>query len=103
MRSKVGKVPVRPRGRREVIRPNRVPPAPDLPLPMTSAQKTYRPVDVPGLFEHQLDPALFTGDRLDTLCQEAARRGTLKVQFADPGRQRYGNDPIYSSPSYPIL
>jgi hypothetical protein len=70
---------------------------------MSSPQKTYRPVDVPGLFEHQLDPSLFTGDRLDALCREAARRGTLKVQFADPGRQRYGNDPIYSSPSYPIL
>ena len=64
---------------------------------------SYPSADTPGLFEHRLDPALFTGDRLDALCQEADRRGTLKVQFADPGRQRYGNDPIYARPSYPIL
>ena len=25
------------------------------------------------------------------------------MQFADPGSQRYGNDPIYARPSYPIL
>jgi hypothetical protein len=60
-------------------------------------------LDTPALFEHRLDPALFTSDRLDALCREADRRGTLKVQFADPGRQRYGNDPIYTRPSYPIL
>lgn len=64
---------------------------------------TYPPVDTPGLFDHRLDPALFSSDRLDSLCQEAHRRGTLKVQFADPGRQRYGNEPIYTRPSYPIL
>lgn len=60
-------------------------------------------VDTPALFEHELDPELFTSDRLDDLCREADRRGSLKVQFADPGRQRYGNDPIYARPSYPIL
>jgi hypothetical protein len=64
---------------------------------------SYRAPDRPGLFEHSLDPALFTSDRLDELCREALRRNTLKVQFADPGRQRYGNDPHYTSPSYPIL
>ena len=47
----------------------------------------------PACSSTQLDPALFTSDRLDELCREAAARGTLKVQFADPGRQRYGNDP----------
>lgn len=64
---------------------------------------TYPSPDTPALFEHALDPALFTGDRLDALCREADRLGSLKVQFADPGRQRYGNDPIYTRPSYPIL
>jgi hypothetical protein len=60
-------------------------------------------VDTPRLFEHALDPELFASARLDALCNEADRRGSLKVQFADPGRQRYGNDPIYTRPSYPIL
>jgi hypothetical protein len=60
-------------------------------------------VDTPRLFEHDLDPALFTSERLDALCRGAAERGTLKVQFTDPGRQRYGNDPIYTRPSYPVL
>ena len=68
-----------------------------------SPSRTYRPADIPGLFEHQLDPDLFTSDRLDELCREADRRGSLKVQFADPGRQRYGNDPIYTRPSFPII
>jgi len=70
---------------------------------MSSTETTWRSPDVPGLFEHKLDPALFTSDRLDELCRDADRRGTLKVQFADPGRQRYGNDPIYARPSYPIM
>ncbi len=60
-------------------------------------------VDIPRLFEHSLDPALFTSDRLDALSRQAADRGALKVQFTDPGRQRYGNDPIYTRPSYPVL
>jgi hypothetical protein len=64
---------------------------------------TYPSPYTPSLFEHSLDPELFTSDRLDELCREADRRGSLKVQFADPGRQRYGNDPIYTRPSYPIL
>jgi hypothetical protein len=64
---------------------------------------TYPSPDIPSLFEHALDPALFTSDRLDELCKEADRRGYLKVQFADPGRQRYGNDPIYAKPSYPVI
>jgi hypothetical protein len=68
-----------------------------------STSHTYQAVDKPALFEHQLDPELFTGDRLDDLCRRAAARGSLKVQFADPGRQRYGNEPIYARPSYPIL
>src|SRR5262245_66579166 len=63
----------------------------------------YPSPDIPSLFEHSLDPELFTSDRLDQLCREAEQRGTLKVQFADPGRQRYGNDPIYTRPSYPVL
>jgi mannose-6-phosphate isomerase-like protein (cupin superfamily) len=57
----------------------------------------------PTLFEHHLDPALFTSERLDELCRLAAERGSLKVQFADPGRQRYGNDPVYTTASYPIV
>ena len=64
---------------------------------------SYPSADTPMLFEHQLDASLFTSDRLDELCREADRRGSLKVQFTDPGRQRYGNDPIYTRPSYPIL
>lgn len=64
---------------------------------------SYPSTEIPALFEHRLDPELFTGDRLDELCDQAARRGSLKVQFADPGRQRFGNDPIYTLPSYPIL
>src|SRR5579871_1833957 len=64
---------------------------------------SYPPVDTPALFEHKLDPALFTSDQLDELCRQAARRGSLKVQFADPGRQRYGNEPIYTHPSFPIV
>ena len=57
----------------------------------------------PRLFDHQLDPGLFTSERLDELCREADARGTLKVQFCDPGRQRYGNEPIYTRPSYPLV
>ena len=64
---------------------------------------TYPSAEIPALFEHRLDSSLFTSDRLDELCAQASVRGSLKVQFADPGRQRYGNDPIYTSPSYPIL
>ncbi|HZQ16586.1 MAG TPA: hypothetical protein VFA82_07405 [Gaiellaceae bacterium] len=60
-------------------------------------------VHAPALFEHRLDPELFTSDRLDALCRQAAERGSLKVQFADPGTQRYGNEPIYTRPSYPIV
>ena len=44
---------------------------------MSFTETTYRSADVPGLFEHHLDPALFTSDRLDDLCREADRRGTL--------------------------
>jgi hypothetical protein len=69
----------------------------------TSPTHTAPGIDVPRLFEHQLDKDLFTSDRLDWLCREADKRGSLKVQFADPGRQRYGNDPVYTSPTYPIL
>src|SRR4051794_17659103 len=61
------------------------------------------PGETPRLFEHRLDPSLFAGDRLDWLCREAGRRGLLKVQFADPGRQRHGLDPIYTRPRYPLL
>ena len=64
---------------------------------------TYTPSDTPSLFRHHLDPALFTGERLDELCRAAREWGKLKVQFADPGRQRYGNEPVYTSPSYPLL
>ena len=64
---------------------------------------TYPSADIPALFMHTLDPELFTRDRIDDLCKEAARSGTLKVQFADPGRSRYGNDPIYARPSYPVV
>jgi hypothetical protein len=64
---------------------------------------SYPSADTPALFEHRLDPELFTSERLDALCREADKRGSLKVQFADPGKQRYGNDPIYARPSYPIV
>jgi hypothetical protein len=63
------------------------------------------PIDTatPRLFEHDLDPALFESDRLDRLVREAERRGKLGVQWADPGRQRYGNEPVHTSPRYPVL
>ncbi len=64
---------------------------------------TFQDPYTPALFEHNLDPDLFTSDRLDAMCREADRRGSLKVQFADPGRQRFGNDPVYTRPSYPII
>jgi hypothetical protein len=60
------------------------------------------PAETPRLFDHRLDPSLFADDRLDWLCREAERRGLLKVQFADPGRQRHGLDPIYTRPRYPL-
>jgi hypothetical protein len=60
-------------------------------------------VDTPRLFRHELDASLFSGERLDALCRRADELGQLKVQFADPGRQRYGNDPIYTHASYPLL
>jgi hypothetical protein len=61
------------------------------------------PAETPRLFDHRLDPSLFAGDRLDWLCREAERRGLLKVQFADPGKQRHGLDPVYTRPRYPLL
>lgn len=57
----------------------------------------------PRLFEHRLDPQLFTSDRLDELVREAHARDSLGVQWADPGRQRFGNDPVYTVPRYPVL
>jgi hypothetical protein len=69
----------------------------------TEARPTSHFLEQPFLYEHRLDPELFTSDRLDALCRQAASRGSLKVQFADPGRQRYGNEPVYAQPSYPIL
>lgn len=57
----------------------------------------------PRLFEHGLDPSLFTSERLDELVREAQARDSLGVQWADPGRQRYGNDPVYTSPRFPVL
>jgi hypothetical protein len=57
----------------------------------------------PRLFEHDLDPALFTSERLDDLVRRADARGHLGVQWADPGRQRYGNGPIHTTPHYPVL
>ena len=57
----------------------------------------------PRLFEHDLDPALFTSERLDELARAAHARDRLGVQWADPGRQRFGNDPVYTGPRYPIV
>jgi hypothetical protein len=68
---------------------------------MTTQARTD--AETPRLFDHGLDPELFTGDRLDELVREGQRRGTLAVQFADPGRQRFGNDPVYTSPRFPVL
>lgn len=63
------------------------------------------PIDAtqPRLFEHDLDPSLFTGDRLDELVRQAQARDSLGVQWADPGRQRFGNDPVYTTPRFPVL
>ncbi len=57
----------------------------------------------PRLFEHGLDPELFTSERLDELVREAQARDSLGVQWADPGRQRFGNDPVYTTPRFPVL
>jgi hypothetical protein len=57
----------------------------------------------PRLFEHDLDPDLFAGDRLDWLTREAEKRDKLGVQWADPGRQRHGNEPIHTGPRFPVL
>ncbi len=60
-------------------------------------------VSTPRSFTHDLDPELFTPDRLDFLTREAEKRGRLKVQLADPGRERPGNEPIYTEPRYPTV
>ena len=57
----------------------------------------------PRVFDHDLDPELFTSDRIDWLTREAAKRDRLGVQWADPGRTRFGNDPIHTTPRYPVL
>jgi hypothetical protein len=35
--------------------------------------------------------------------REAQKRDRLGVQWADPGRQRFGNDPVYTTPRFPVL
>lgn len=57
----------------------------------------------PRLFEHDLDPGLFESDRLDWLVREAERRNKLGVQWADPGRQRHGNEPVHTSTRCPAV
>jgi hypothetical protein len=64
---------------------------------------TARSATEPRLFEHNLDPDLFSGDRLDWLVREAERHNQLAVQLADPGKQRPGNDPIYTKARFPVL
>jgi len=69
---------------------------------MTTTDARHDPT-TPRLFEHDLDPQLFTSERLDRLVRAAAERGMLGVQWADPGRQRFGNEPIHTFPRYPVL
>lgn len=69
---------------------------------MTSVQ-AKPDAETPRLFEHDLDPGLFTGERLDELVRAAQKRDSLGVQWADPGRQRFGNDPVYTTPRFPVL
>jgi hypothetical protein len=58
-------------------------------------------VDQPSLYEHDLDPALFTRERLDELVRNAP---LLDVQFADPGRERPGLDkPVFTHAQPPVL
>src|SRR4051812_21418462 len=64
---------------------------------------TKHDATTPRLFEHGLDPELFTSDRLDELVREAQARDSLGVQWVDPGRQRFGNDPVYTTPRFPVL
>jgi hypothetical protein len=60
-----------------------------------------RAVDRPRLFEHDLDPALFTGERLDDLVRRAPH---VDVQLADPGRERPGLDrPVFTERQLPVL
>jgi hypothetical protein len=60
-----------------------------------------RAVDKPRVFEHDLDPALFTSDRLDDLVRRAPH---VDVQFTDPGRERPGlNQPIFTQAELPVL
>jgi hypothetical protein len=58
-------------------------------------------VDEPRLFTHDLDPTLFTSERLDELVQRAPY---LHVQLADPGRERPGLDkPVFTEWQLPVL
>jgi hypothetical protein len=68
-----------------------------------TAPETRADPYTPRLFDHDLDASLFSGERLDELVRQAHSLGQLKVQFADPGKQRYGNEPVYTYPRYPVL
>src|SRR4051812_7355169 len=70
---------------------------------MTTGATTRSDAYTPRLFDHDLDPELFASDRLDWLVREAKKRDRLGVQWADPGRQRQGNDPIYTTPRFPVV
>ena len=73
------------------------------PEPDVGRPPDARPVDEPYGFRHDLDAAGFDSDRLDHLCREAARRGQVKLQAPDTGRERRGQDPTYLEPRYPVL
>jgi hypothetical protein len=74
-------------------------------------QARSRSVAEPRLFEHELDPELFSAERLDELCRIAWRRNethprrrSLDVQLADPGRERPGlNEPVFTEPRFPVI
>lgn len=60
-----------------------------------------RAVGQPRLFEHDLDPELFTSERLDELVSRAPH---VDVQLADPGRERPGLDrPVFTERRLPVF
>jgi len=59
-------------------------------------------VDAPYSFKHELDPDLFSLDRLDALFRRAPQ-GKAEVQFADDGRERApGSQPTMTALQKPL-
>ena len=59
-------------------------------------------VDRPRTFSHDLDPALFTPERIDDLCRRAPT-GTVRVQFGDATPERPRLEPIDTDLRVPVV